>query len=214
MWRYLPGGTLHMPRRRARRAHGSCGAPGAPWQARHSAPEPGAHRLGSGRAAGVATGGRPRDRGFPRLGDTMKSCTPSYALPEDHRTCVIHPDHVQDQLGDSDPAYAPRVCHGTPSCMVHDCYRCCNHAGSSQPYGQGTGPWHANQPPSPTDTIFARFQHFSHDWNRRCEPSVVPSSSDIRYRRYPLYSVSQSRRSLYCPGQHRVLFCAKPRHKR
>ena len=81
-------------------------------------------------------------------------------------------------------------------------------------YKNGPIPLHANQPRFPTDTIFARFQHFSHDWHRRCEPPAVPSSSNICYRRDTLCSVPQSWRSLCCPCPYHALSCAKPRHRR
>jgi hypothetical protein len=60
--------------------------------------------------------------------------TPSNALPEDHRTFVIHSNDVKYQLCDVDPEYTHLLCHWTRSFVVNDCSQFRNHSGSSQPY--------------------------------------------------------------------------------
>ena len=75
----------------------------------------------------------PDEEGWPRR-NKMESCPPSNALPEDHRSWVIHPYDVQHQLGNADPKYAHLPCHWTRSLVVIGCSQCHNHSGSSTPY--------------------------------------------------------------------------------
>jgi hypothetical protein len=59
----------------------------------------------------------------------------------DDVTGVVHAHDVEHLCGPVNAEDAT-VWHGTCLLSVNDCPRCCNHAGSSKPYGKEAGPFH------------------------------------------------------------------------